>query len=119
MTQTWEAVLAPIGVAGVNPQVISPNCEITLRDKAPLLTIDGDVIGHVIDVSISDGYLIAKGVLHEGCERPTTSPTFDFGLSTKYTISDFTIMFEVAEVTAVRTGFTSAWDDPRIAFTYP
>jgi len=121
--QRWTAVLAPVGVTGKTPQIISPDCKISVRGGAPLVTHEEVLLGEVTHASITDGYVVVVGVLMDGQDIPTGCPTFDFNPWSRYAIDtsnscvDTEFRFIAGEITSVRSGFEPCWDDPKIAFS--
>jgi len=119
MTRKWTAVLAPVGITGLNAQIIASSAEITVTDKAPLFGVDGNLVGEVTSASIQDGYIVAEGILLEGQSLPTGRPTFDIDPWSRHTFTEnpMEFRFHDCEICSVRIGFGPAWDDPKIMFS--
>lgn len=125
-TTTWTAILAPTGERGATGQIIAHDCEITVRDGAPLLGTSGVPIGLVDTATILDGHLIATGTLDPGQDLPTAAPTFDVGPddTDEHTIDlddgdgpdAGSTTYRHLSIHAVRTEFSPVWSEPGIGF---
>lgn len=120
----WAATIAPVGVPGSNGQIIASDCEVTVRDGAPLFGTSGVPIGRVDNVSVVGGHLVATGTLDPGQGLPSALPTFDVSVDDTTDPDDGdgqragSTTFRHMVIHAVRANFTPVWSDPEIRFVW-